>query len=105
MADEFNFMRRKCKLEKDGPWIQPGNYIQQMLRAYEEQVGKVKLQQLASDNPIQMEGKSEILNDQEKISLCRSIVGSVRCGACSQGIGFKNVRTNNYVLSSLEEAF
>ena len=47
-----------------------------MLKAYEEQIGKIKLQQLPSDSSIQMEDKSEILNDQEKISLFRSIVGS-----------------------------
>ena len=39
IGDEFNFLRRKCKLEVDGLWIQPGNYIQQMLKAYEEQIG------------------------------------------------------------------
>ena len=66
---EFNSLNRKYKLEKDGAWIQPGNYIQQMLKAYEEQVGKIQLQQLPSDKSIQMEDKSEILNDQEKIIL------------------------------------
>ena len=64
------------KLEVDGLWIQPGNYTQQMLKAYEEQIGQTKLQQLTSDNSIQMEDKSEILNDRERISLFRSIVGS-----------------------------
>ena len=34
VGDEFNFLRRTRKLEKGGPWIQPGNYIQQMLKAY-----------------------------------------------------------------------
>ena len=33
-------------MDKGGLWTQPGNYIQQMLRAYEEQVGKIKLQHL-----------------------------------------------------------
>ena len=76
IGDEFNFLRRKYKLEVDGLWIQPGNYIQQMLKAYEEQIGPVKLQQLPADNSIQMEDKSEVLREQEKISLFRSIVGS-----------------------------
>ena len=76
IGDEFNFLRRMYKLDKDGLWLQPGNYIQQMLRSYEEQVGKIKLQQLPSDNSIQLEDKSEILSDQEKNSLFSSIVGS-----------------------------
>ena len=75
-GDKFNFLRRKCKLDEDGLWIQPGNYIQQMLKAYEEQIGKIKLQQLPSDSSIQMEDKSEILSDQERSGLFRSIVGS-----------------------------
>ena len=41
MGDEFNFLRRKCKLEKDGLWIQPGNYIQQTLKGYEDQIGLI----------------------------------------------------------------
>ena len=73
IGDEFNFLRRKCKLEVDGSWIQPGNYIQQVLKAYEDQIGPVKLQQLPADNSIQMEDKSAL--EQEKISLFRSIVG------------------------------
>ena len=56
-------------------WIQPGNCVQQKLKAYEEQIGKIKLQQLPSDNSIQTEGISEVLREQEKISLFRSIVG------------------------------
>ena len=76
IGDEFNFVRRKRKLEVDGLWTQPGNYTQQMLKAYEEQIGKVKLQQVPSHNSIQMEGKSEVLHEQEKISLFRSIVGA-----------------------------
>ena len=47
-----------------------------MLKAYEEHIGEIKLQQLPSDNPIQMEDKPEVLDDQERISLFRSIVGS-----------------------------
>ena len=70
--DEFNF-----KLEKDGLWIQPGYYIQQMLKAYEEQIGKAKIHyQTPSDNSIQMGHTSEVLHEEEKISLFRSIVGS-----------------------------
>ena len=76
VGDEFNVLRRNYRLEVDGLWIQPGNYIQQMLKAYEEQIGKIKLQQLPSDNSIQMEDKSEVMDDQERISLFRSIVGS-----------------------------
>ena len=76
IGDEFNVLRRKYKLEVDGLWIQPGNYIQQMLKAYEEQIGPAKLQQLPADNSIQMEDKSEVLHEPEKISLFRSIVGS-----------------------------
>ena len=38
IGDVFNFLRRKYKLEVDGLWIQPGNHIQQMLKAYEEQI-------------------------------------------------------------------
>ena len=59
-GDEFNFVRRKYKFEKDGVWIQPGTYTPQMLKAYEEKVGKIKLQQLPSDNSVQMEDKSEV---------------------------------------------
>ena len=47
-----------------------------MLKAYEEQIGKIKLQQLRPDNSIQMEDKLGVLHEQEKISLFRSIVGS-----------------------------
>ena len=35
IGGEFNFLGRKCKLEVDGLCIQPGNYIQQTLKAYE----------------------------------------------------------------------
>ena len=73
IGDEFNFLSRKCELEKEGPWTQAGNYIQQMLKAYEEQIGKIKLQQLPSDNSTQMEDKSEVLHELEKISPFRSI--------------------------------
>ena len=51
---------------------QPGNYIQQMLKAYEEQVGPVKLQQLPADNSIQMEDKS--LLDQVSIYVKRGMM-------------------------------
>ena len=74
--DGFNFLRRKYKQEKDGLWIQPGNYIQQRLKAYEEQIGKIKRQQLPSDISIQIGDKSATLGDQEKVSLFRCIVGS-----------------------------
>ena len=57
-----------------------------MLKAYEEQIGKIKLQQLPSGNSNQMEDesevlreledKSEVLQEQEKIGLFRSIFGS-----------------------------
>ena len=62
-------VRRKCKLEKDGLWIQPGNYTLQTLKAYDEKIGEIKFQQLPSGNSIQMEDKSGVLHDQEKISL------------------------------------
>ena len=39
IGDDLNFLRRKYKLEKDGLCIQPANYIQQTLKAYEAQVG------------------------------------------------------------------
>ena len=111
VGDEFNVLRRNYRLEVDGLWIQPGNYIQQMLKAYEEQIGKIKLQQLPSDNSIQMEDKSEVMDDQERISLFRSIVGSgiypmsrkVWCIVYSEGVNFKNGNPNNYGFSSLEE--
>ena len=76
IGDDFSFLRRKCKLEVDGLRAQPGNYIQQMLKAYEDQIGPAKLQQLPAGNSIQMEDKSEVLREQEKISLLRGIVGS-----------------------------
>ena len=47
-----------------------------MLKAYEEQIGKIKPQQLPSGNSLQVKDKSEVLRAQEKISLFRSIVGS-----------------------------
>ena len=50
-SDEFNFLRRKYNLEKDGlwTWIQPGNYIQQMLKAYGEQTSTTTIRQFNSD--------------------------------------------------------
>ena len=39
-------------------------------------IGKVRLQQLPSDHSIQMDDKTEVLREQGKISLFRSIVGS-----------------------------
>ena len=42
VRNEFNFRRRNCKLEVDGLWVQPGNYIQLMLKVYGEQIGKIK---------------------------------------------------------------
>ena len=49
--------------------MDPATYMQQMLKAYEEQIWKIKLHQLPSDNSIQMENKQEVLREQEKISL------------------------------------
>ena len=51
IGDEFSFLSKRCKLENDGLWIQPGNYIQQMLKAYEEQdqTSAVTIRQLSSD--------------------------------------------------------
>ena len=77
IGDEFNFLRSQVQTRICiGLWIQPGNYIQQMLKAYEEQVGSIKPQQLPADNSIQMEDKSEVVREPEKISLFRSVVGS-----------------------------
>ena len=76
VGDKFNFLSRKCKLDEDGLWIQPGNYIQQPRKAYEEQIGLIELQQLPSDDSIQMEDKSDVFQEQEKIHLFRSITGS-----------------------------
>ena len=64
IGDDFNFLRRRYKLEVDGLWIQPGNYIQQTLKAYEEQIWLIKLQQVPSDNSIQMEDRSEVLSNR-----------------------------------------
>ena len=75
IGDEFNFLE-KYKLKVDGLWIQPGNHIQLTLKAYGDQIGTIKLQQLPADNSIQMEDQSEVLHEPEKISLLRSIVGS-----------------------------
>ena len=52
-----------------------GKYMEQMVKAYEEQIGKIKLQQLPSDSSIQMEDRSEVFYEQEKTSLFRSAVG------------------------------
>ena len=92
MGGEFNFLRRTCKLEKDGLWIQPSKYIQQTLKVYEEQIGKMKLQQLPP----------QVLHEQD---LFRSIVGSgiYLCSIRNEGVGFKNVKSNSYVISPLEE--
>ena len=75
IGDEFSFLRRRCKLEVHGLWIQSGNYSQQVLKTYEEQIGSIKPQQLPADDSVQMEDKSEVLHESEKISLFRSIVG------------------------------
>ena len=48
-----------------------------MLKAYEGQIGKIKLQQLPADNSIQMQDKSGVLREQER--RFRSTVGSVIC--------------------------
>ena len=76
IGDESNFLRRRYTLEVDGLWIQPGKYTQQMVKAYEEQIGLVKLQQLPADNSIQLEDESEVLQDQDKTSVFRNMVGS-----------------------------
>ena len=56
--------------------------------------------------------KSEAVQEQEKISLFRSIVGSgiylrqeryMKCSTYSERIGFKNVKSYSYVICSLEE--
>ena len=47
-----------------------------MPKAYEEQIGKIKLPLLPPDNSIQMEETSEVLREQETISHFRSIAGS-----------------------------
>ena len=82
-----------------------------MLKAYEEQVGRIKLQQLPSNNYLSSDERQiRSLRGQEKISLSRSTVGSgiylyVKRGMmwhCSEGIGFKGITSNNYVISSLE---
>ena len=77
IGDEFNFPRRQYKLEVDGPWIQPGNYTQQMLKAYEDQIGLVKLQQLPADDSIQMEDKSEVCRSKRRLAFSEAILGQV----------------------------
>ena len=57
-----------------------------MLNAYEEQIGKIKLQELPSDRSFQMEYNPEVLREQEKVSLFRSIVGSGIC-VCQERYG------------------
>ena len=102
VGDEFNFLSRKCKLEKDGAWIQPGNYIQQILKTYEEQIGEIKSPAVS----IRQLNSEEALREQEKISLFRNI-GQERYGvAFSGGTGFKMLQechSNGYVISSLEK--
>ena len=59
MGDEFNFLRRKYKLEVDGVWIQPGSYIQQMVKPTKSRLGL-----------------SNLNNYQPTTCLFRSVVGS-----------------------------
>ena len=84
-----------------------------MLKACEEQIGKTKLQQLPSDSSFQMEDAQEVLHEQEKIMRwpfqehcwIRRLPMSreVRCGIYCEGIGFRNVKPNNHVMSPLEK--
>ena len=86
-----------------------------MLKAYEEQIGPVKPQQLPADNSIQMEDKLEVLREPEKSSLFKRIVGSgiylcqerydVAFTVKELASSFKNVKPYSYVISSLEEFF
>ena len=59
-------------------WAQPGNYIQQMLRAYEEQIGKIKFQQWQTNQKSHMNQKrlafSEALLDQVSTYVKRGMV-------------------------------
>lgn len=63
-------------MTSEGVWIQPRNYIQEMTKLYEDEVGKIKAQQLPADSSIQLEDKSEALTDAKLTMVYRSIVGS-----------------------------
>ena len=103
IGDDFYFLRRKYKLEVevDGFWIQPGDYIQQMLKAYEDQIGPVKSQQLPADN--------SGMREPEKISLVRGVVGSgiylcqERYDVALTVKELKNVKSYSFAILSLEE--
>ena len=60
-----------------GLWVQPGNHIQQMLKAHEEQIGKIKLQQLPSDSSIQMETNQKSCMRKRSLALSEALLDQV----------------------------
>ena len=72
IGDEMTFLRRSYKLKTEGLWIQPGNYIHHITKLYEEDIGKVKVQQLPTESSLQTEDKSEVVEDPKKATLYRS---------------------------------
>ena len=69
VGDTVSFLKRSYPLEEEGVSIRPGQYGENMVKAYEEKKGRLKSQQLPRDSTFHMEDSSP------DILLYRSLVG------------------------------
>ena len=58
VGDTVSFLRRSYRLEEEGVSIRPGQYGENMVKAYGEKKGRLKLQQLPCDSTFHMEDSS-----------------------------------------------
>ena len=58
VGDTVSFLKRSYPLEEEGVSIRPGQYGENMVKAYEEKKGRLKSQQLPCDSTFHMEDSS-----------------------------------------------
>ena len=76
VGDAFQFLRRTCELTTEGLRIYPGKYAEDMVDAYEKELGRAKLQKLPCGQEILEPDETTPLGEH-LAGLYRSLVG---CG-------------------------
>ena len=75
VGDSISFLKRTYTRVSDGIVVKPGNYyIQQMLEAFEEHCGTIRVQQVPADSGIQVQDNSQELHGSDA-TVYRSITG------------------------------
>ena len=104
VGDTVSFLKRSYPLEEEGVSIRPGQYGENMVKAYEEKKGRLKSQQLPCDSTFHMEDSSShsalpFLGWNGHLSLTRAS----RSLIWHQRISWQNVKTNSVEHAAHEE--